>query len=77
MGTKVLVPVSGDSSVYAETLSECLKSTYQFRGTLYQNICDGTEYFVALGFWDFAGFLMLMFICIVFSLLLLKILFNY
>jgi len=33
-----------------ESLKECLKGTYQWSGTLYQNICDGSTYFVANGF---------------------------
>ncbi len=40
--------------ISSKTLAQCLKGTYQLGGTLYQNICDGTQYFVASGFWDYA-----------------------
>lgn len=49
-----VVPVNGNTSIYTENLDQCIKGTYQFAGTLYQNICDGSEYFIANGFWDFA-----------------------
>lgn len=46
--------------ISSKTLEQCLKSTSQFSGTLYQNICDGTQYFVASGFWDYAGSLLIL-----------------
>ncbi len=49
-----VVTEAGNYNFYAETLDQCLKATNQFSGVLYQNICDGSTYFVASGFWDYA-----------------------
>ena len=54
MNPQPVVLASGDTSIYAETLEQCLKSTWQFHGTLVQNICDGGTYYIPNGFWDYA-----------------------
>lgn len=52
-----VVPITDDVSVYSSTLDQCLKVTNQFSGSLYQNICDGSQYFIPLGFWDYMVFI--------------------
>jgi hypothetical protein len=42
-----------------QSVVDCIKSTSKLLGTQYTNICDGTSYFVALGFWDYIGITML------------------
>ena len=66
-----VVPIEGDVSIYAENLSQCLKTTYQFSGRAIHNICDGTQYFIPNGFWDYAlWFTLVVFgICIILALL--------
>lgn len=66
-----LVTEAGEYSFYASNLEQCLKGSSQLRGILYQNICDGTSYFVPAGFWDYAlGFVLLAFgVCIIIAIL--------
>ena len=74
--TLPIAPVEGGTSIYTSSLDECIKGTYQFSGTLYQNICDGTEYFVANGFWDYSlGFFFLL-VGIVLFVIFLRIIFD-
>ena len=54
-----------NNTLNIETLSECLKSTTHFSGITYQNICDGSSYFLAFGFWEFVGIFSLVFIVLI------------
>ena len=43
----------------------CIKGTYRFTHTIYQNICTGTQSLVANGFWDYTiGVLAVIFIIV-------------
>ena len=58
-----------DLQFYSENLEQCLKTTFQFKGALIQNICNNTTHFIPNGFWDYItisflfiiGFLLMMF----------------
>jgi len=39
-----------------QTLDQCLKSTSELYGTTYQNICTGSNHYIPNGFWDYAGY---------------------
>ena len=66
----------GNIDLYSKTLEQCLKSTSGLTGTTYQNICDGTHYFVANGFWDYALGFVLLGIGIAFILMLMRMIFD-
>lgn len=38
-----------------QNVGECIKSTEQYAQRIYQNVCDGTSYVVANGFWNYIG----------------------
>lgn len=59
-----------------QSVSDCVKGTYHFSYTLYQNICDGTTAMISNGFWDYAGFLMLSLIFVVLLLILITVIFD-
>ena len=42
-----------DNPQQIQQAEDCIKSASHFWGEYYHNICDGTYYFVAFGFWDF------------------------
>jgi|WetSurMetagenome_2_1015567.scaffolds.fasta_scaffold599724_2 hypothetical protein len=50
--TTAIIATTSSVNVNSQTLEQCLKGSYQFAGTQYYNICNGTSYFIANGFWD-------------------------
>ena len=45
-----------DNPQQFQNVMDCIKATSHFAGTQYKNICDGTTYFVANGFWDYIAY---------------------
>lgn len=59
METNYIVPVSGNADIYSKNIKECLKGTYRFKETVFQNVCNGDVYTIKAGGWDyFAGLFM-------------------
>ena len=60
-----------------QSLEQCLKSTTHFGNTLYTNICNGTQYTVPFGFWEYVLAFCLTAIGISLVVLMLRIVFDY
>lgn len=40
-------------------VQECIQTTAHFSYTVWQNVCDGTQYIVQNGFWDYVALFLL------------------
>lgn len=48
-----VITTGGDVALQTQQLSECLKSTSGFFERTIHNLCDGSQFIVPYGFWDF------------------------